>query len=39
MMEVVLDRVCRLGLIHPGGKTASYSSSVSKSVSKREISV
>ena len=38
-MEVVLDRVCRLGLIHPSGKAASCSSSVSKSVSKREISV
>lgn len=38
-LEVVLDRVCRLGLIHPAGKAASCSSSVSKSVSKREISV
>ena len=29
-VEVVLDRVCRLGLIHPEGKVASCSSSVSK---------
>ena len=29
-MEIVLDRVCRLGLIHPKVKAASYQSSASK---------
>jgi putative transposase len=37
-MEIVLDRVCRLGLIHPEGEVASCRSSVSKSVSRMELS-